>query len=234
METINSFARTLAKTESQVKKMQQTIEQVRQMVTAGNMEQAYEAALLLEELSERTTLLTRTLPAYTGCPAAAAEVENLLQICIPVDIGFTAEGWFCLRIPALLPKKSEGSASYIRSFLYPAMQAFFRNAPPIRYRDCVLTYRHVYDRTRPERRHRDHDNIELNMVTDIVALYVLKDDAPTTCCHYYCSAAASGDRTEVYVVPRDEFPQWLVTEKAIPDEGVMLHENNLLWGEKTM
>ena len=183
---------------------------------------------------ERAQLLTRALPAYTGNPVAAQEVEQLIVQNIPVDIGFTMEGWFCVRIPLLLPKKSEGSASYVRSFLYPAMQEFFQDKPPVRYGDCVLIYRHVYDERRPERQRRDHDNIEVNMVSDIVALYAMEDDAPDTCRHYYCSAAGSAERTEVYVVPAAEFPHWLVTEKVIPDEGVMLYENGPERAKKDM
>lgn len=144
---------------------------------------------------------------------------------IPVEIGFTAEGWFALRIPALLPKKISGSADYIRSFLYPAMRSFFHDKFPVRYRDCVLVYRHVYDRNRPERRWRDHDNIEVNMVSDIIALYVLPDDTPAVCSHYYCSAAASDDRTEVYVVPKRISRFGLSRKRQCPDKGVMLYEN---------
>ena len=129
-----------------------------------------------------------------------------------------------MRIPALLPKKASGSADYVRSFLYPAMRRFFQAQPPVRYRDCVLVYRHVYSRDRPERRYRDHDNIEVNMVSDIVALYVMPDDGPKVCAHYYCSASGADDRTEVYVVPKEEFPLWLVTERAMPDQGVKLYE----------
>ena len=102
---------------------------------------------------------------------------------------------------------------------------FFNGRPRIRYRDCVLVVRHVYDKTRPERKMRDHDNIEVNMVTDIVATKVMPDDNPNVCTHYYCSAAASEDRTEVYVVPKHDFPMWFVEEKAMPDKGVMLYEN---------
>lgn len=96
--------------------------------------------------------------------------------------------------------------------------------PPVRYRDCVLIYRHVYSRDRPERRYRDHDNIEVNMVSDIVALYVMPDDSPKVCAHYYCSVSGMDERTEVYVVPKKDFPLWLVTERAMPDEGVRLYE----------
>lgn len=168
--------------------------------------------------------MTRVLPASTGAPHAAMDIANLMALCIPVEIGFTVEGWFGLRIPALLPRKDAGSADYIRSFLYPAMRDFFMGKEPVRFTDCVLAYRHVYDRSRPERRLRDHDNIEINMVSDIVAMYVMPDDGPKICSHYYCSAEGNEERTEVYVVPREQFPLWLTMEKTMPDKGVALYE----------
>lgn len=103
------------------------------------------------------------------------------------------------------------------------MQRFFNEGSPVRFDDCVIIYRHIYDREEPERRHRDHDNIETNFVTDIVALYVMTDDAPLRCRHYYCSAAGSTERTEVYVVPEQDFMRWYEAEKNFPDEGVKLH-----------
>lgn len=224
METVSTFLQVLDKAETKFKKMQEQSRMARQLYEAGNIAQAYEMAMKLEETSERTVLLTRVLPASTGAPHAAMDTANLMALCIPVEIGFTAEGWFGLRIPALLPKKDAGSADYIRSFLYPAMRDFFMGKEPVRFTDCVLAYRHVYDRSRPERRRRDHDNIEINMVSDIVAMYVMPDDGPEICSHYYCSAEGNEDRTEVYVVPREKFPLWLATEKAMPDKGVALYE----------
>ena len=178
----------------------------------------------MKEQAEQAVLLIRVLPAYTGAAGATARTDAIISDTIPVEVGFTAEGWFSVRIPALLPKKATGSADYIRSYLYPAMRKFFEGKPPVRFRDCVLAYRHVYDRSRPERAMRDHDNIETNMVTDILALYVLPDDHPAVCSHYYCSAAGSEDRTEVYVIPKHDFPMWMVEEKTLPDKGVKLYE----------
>lgn len=105
------------------------------------------------------------------------------------------------------------------------MKDFFRYKSPVRYTDCVLIYRHVYAKTRPERKRRDHDNIEINMVSDIIALYVMEDDAPSFCRHYYCSAAAMEERTEVYVVPNEDFPLWLKIEKSMPEEGIPLYSD---------
>ena len=220
----NSFIKVLDKVELAKRSLEAQMAYVRRFYQDADLQAAYDAALQLEEISEKLVLFTRRLPAYTGSPAAESAVENCMAESIPVEIGFTVEGWFALRIPALLPKKASGSADYVRSFLYPAMRRFFQAQPPVRYRDCVLVYRHVYSRDRPERRYRDHDNIEVNMVSDIVALYVMPDDSPKVCSHYYCSVSGADDRTEVYVVPKEDFPLWLVTERAAPDKGVKLYE----------
>ena len=220
----SSFIKVLDKAELAKRNLEAQMAYVRRFYQDANLQAAYDAALQMEEISERLVLLTRRLSAYTGCPMAEAMVENCMAENIPVEIGFTAEGWFALHISALLPKKASGSADYVRSFLYPAMRRFFQAQPPVRYRDCVLVYRHVYSRDRLERRYRDHDNIEVNMVSDIVALYVMPDDSPKVCAHYYCSALGADDRTEVYVVPKDDFPLWLVAEWAMPDQGVKLYE----------
>lgn len=142
---------------------------------------------------------------------------------------YARRGWFLLKIPALLPKKGTGSPIYIQQYLYPALRRYFDGKPPARYRSCVLAYRHVYQRGRPERAYRDHDNIEVNMVTDIITLYLLPDDAPRRCAHYYCSAAGEVDCTEVYVVPASRFPEWLAAEQADDLKEDTLYETSEIW-----
>lgn len=225
MDRKQTFLKTLDKVYMLIKKLKEQEVLVRWLYHAGDLEETYGQSLKLEADTEKLVLLTRSLPAYTGSPRVMDDVENILAECIPVKIGFTAQNWFLVRLPGLLPKKSAGSAEYIRSFLYPAMRSFFAGKEPVRYEDCVLIYKHIYDEKRPERRYRDHDNIEINMVSDIIALYVMPDDGPFVCSHYYCSAAGSHDLTEVYVVPKEEFVQWLMLEKIMPKEGVRLFEN---------
>ena len=227
MKTRSTFQKALDKIDAKIQELHEQAFSVRRFYQEGNIKQTYESALRLEEVSEKTVLLTRALPAYTGNPKARLETENLIKLSIPIEIGFTEEGWFSLRIPALLPKKDAGSADYIRSSLYLAMREFFLDSQPVRYNDCVLIYRHIYARDRPERKKRDHDNIEVNMVSDIVAMYVLPDDGPSVCSHYYCSTQGQSDRTEVYVVPQCEFTEWLENEKQMPEQGVKLYEKRL-------
>lgn len=220
MAKCNQFLKTLNKLDVKIRQMQTRSEEVRLFYDVGLFPDVYDKALDLEETTEQAVLLSRALPAYTGTPYAGQAVEQRIQSAVPVRIGFTEHGWFTVQIPLLLPKKNKGSAEYIRAILYPAMRDFFMSKTPVRFTDCVLIYRHVYRRDRPERQMRDHDNIEINMVSDIVAMYVMPDDGPQVCSHYYCSASSSTERTEVYVVPKQEFRAWLEWEPSIPDKGV--------------
>ena len=223
----NSFLNVLDSVDNRIKKMEEYSRLTRFQYTNGQANDAYESALRLEEVSESNVLLTRVLPAYTGNPKADDEVKNIIRLLMPIEVGFTVRGWFSLRIPALLPRKERGSVEYIRRSLYIAMEDFFRDKQPVRYIDCVICYRHIYSRDRPEREMRDHDNYEINAVTDIVAMYTLPDDSPKFCSHYYTSAAGSVDRTEVYVVPKNNFPIWFQEEKSMPDKGVKLYEHRI-------
>lgn len=224
MESRNTFKSQFERLRNKEKTLRARIAAMEYYLDEEDRGSYFHQALLIEECTEQLTLAARTLPSYIGHPDAETQVEAILKQEISVEIGYTKEGWFSVRIPMLLPKKSKGSTDYIRSFLYPAMRDFFVEKPPVRYREAVLIYRHVYDRRRPERQMRDHDNIEINMVSDIVAMYVMPDDGPAVCAHYYCSAAAEQERTEVYVVPKGDFPIWLSGEVAMPDGGVELYE----------
>lgn len=234
MKNNSQFVETLNAVDRRMQEARKQSDLIRIACNAGDRMTAHELALQLEDRAERMLLLCRALPLYTGHPKARDAVEEIIDKNIPVQIGFTEEGWFCVRIPLLLPKKKKGSVDYIRGFLYRAMHRFFCGKDPVRYNKCVLIYRHVYSRDRPERQWRDHDNIEINLVTDIVALYVMPDDGPKVCCHYYCSAAGSEERTEVYVVSREDFHAWLETEKTMPEEGVTLYENRRIRQNRPM
>lgn len=76
--------------------------------------------------------------------------------------------------------------------------------------------------------------MELSMTAEDFTLHVMTDDAPLRCRHYYCSAAGSTERTEVYVVPEQDFMRWYEAEKNFPDEGVKLHAQTTFWQEKAI
>ena len=225
------FQVTLEKTIRQTEKLLKRLKAVHTDYEDKRMEDTMEKAVSAAKQAEEVALLTRALPAHTGHPKSKELTRDSIAEAIPIEIGFTDQGWFCLRMPILLPRKEKSSRNYIRGFLYPELEQFAAGRR-IRYRNCVLIFCHVYDRNRPEREYRDHDNIELNTVVDAIAMFFLVDDTPLECRHYYCSAAGSTERTEVYIVPRRGFEDWLALENSIPEIGLSLHKNPPIPGKK--
>ena len=207
--------------DSTIRETEKLLKQLRTIGESRALENALKLSVTAAKISEGVALKIRALPAHTGHPQAERMVQEAISESVPVDIRLTEEGWFYLRMPILLPRKEKSSRTYLRGFLYPALAAFARERPPIRYRDCVMIFRHIYDRSRPEREYRDHDNIELNTVVDAIAMFFLVDDTPFECRHYYCSVVGDEESTEVFIVPRNEFGAWLNQEKNIrkPNNG---------------
>lgn len=223
------FAHALSIARRKLSRAKEELERTCRLQEKDDMAGAFGAAFAFSADVEKLALLARALPAYTGHPKAAELTEQMLLDTIPIEMGYAKRGWFLLRLPALLPKKETGSPIYIQQYLYPALRRYFDGKPPALYQNCVLAYRHIYSRERPERAYRDHDNIEVNMVTDILTLYLLPDDAPKRCSHYYCSAAGVKDGTEVYVIPTSQFPAWLAAEQSDDLEEATLYETSKIW-----
>ena len=219
-----NFQQTVARVDKMLARAKDTSEMIKILCEKGDMEEANDAAFRLEEITEKVVLMTRALPAYTGYPRARSEVNHIIADTVPIMMGYTKEGWFSVRIPMLLPKKEHGSADYIRQVMYPSMQRFFRGKNSNKLDDAVVVFRHVYSEERPERRARDHDNIETNMVSDIVAMFTLIDDSPKYCSHFSISALGNEERTEVYVIPNKEFCDFIKLEKEMAKEGEKLYE----------
>jgi len=224
--TKSSFEKEVARVETRYRSMHEPLVAMRQKLRARDVYGAYQEALNFADASEKLTLIARQLPAYTGNPHAYKATEQITADNLGIRLGFTAEGWFVASIPALLPKKGKsGSADYIRDNMYQALSRFFKGKPPVRYDDCVIIFRHVYARSRPEREYRDHDNIEINMAVDCVAFYVLLDDSPLRCSHYYCSTPGDENRAEVFIVPQSEMAQWILDANSYDGNGVILYED---------
>ena len=156
---------------------------------------------------ERLALIARELPCYTGRPTAKAQV--LAQAAQEHGIVVSSAPWFCVTLPVLLPRKEHGSCEFLRRPLYHTLALYFRQHDRPTFTDCVLCFVHTYPYDRPERAYRDHDNIELNAVADAIAMFVMHDDAPLLCSHFYCSQMGEKECTRVFVIPRGSFVTWL-------------------------
>ena len=165
-----------------------------------------------ENIVEKAVNNARLLPIITGNPRAKEEVKDIIIKQNDVNIDYTKEGWFYVRIPSLLPRKERGNPSYIRATLEAGISKYFKTHKKIKFLEkCVIIFKHNYSKERDYRKLRDHDNIELNAIVDMITQYVLKDDSPMTLTHYYCSCIEDKDSTEVFIVPRKDFQNWLET-----------------------
>ncbi len=218
-ENITNTIKDIRKT---IRKVNALADDLDLRIKAGlQMQKVNEISLELERQTETLALLGRALPLEIDDPETRMHAEQIPAETMDIRIGYTPEDWFRLEIPALLPKKSKsGNVNYIRAPLLKALSAYFREYPHERFGTSVIAYRHVYDRRTPERRRRDHDNIEVNFVTDAVALFTLPDDSPAWCSHYYCSAAGDANRTQIFVIPQTDFERWL--KRYATDDNILM------------
>jgi hypothetical protein len=180
--------------------------------------------LKLVALHEKACLKMRKFPSYLGNPNAMKEVQEIIDEVMNVEVGYTEQGWFSVRMPFLLPKKESGSSEYVKNMLYSSLSKFFKNKVRDVPKQAVLVYRHVYEESHPEKQMRDHDNIEINQVSDCIVLWAMEDDSPKYCEHFYMSARGDKSRTEVYVIPREEFGEFVKIRDNMPKEEVKLYD----------
>lgn len=141
--------------------------------------------------------------------------KNLFMADIVQTLGITItkeEYWYQIIIPALLPKKHDShSCAYIVDPLRHAMEQFTRENKPERLRESVVCFRHIYQDSMPERAVRDHDNIEVKKVLDVIADKLLTDDNGYLCSNLYTSAKGDKNSTEVYIMHPQYISEWLQT-----------------------
>ena len=102
----SDFARCLEAAQRRLNRANMEFARTEQLVAKKDMPAAFGSAFAFEAEVEKLALLARVLPAYTGHPKALEVLEETMEGTIPVKMGYGELGWFCLRIPALLPKRA--------------------------------------------------------------------------------------------------------------------------------
>lgn len=177
-----------------------------------------EHTFTLERLSERIANTARLLPHISGIKEHEILAEDIMIEEMDITIALNERGWYVIKIPSLLPKKEKGNASYIRAAVFKALERYFANGHDVKFdTKTILCFNHIYSLERPWRHMRDHDNIEINVIVDAIALFLLKDDGPTKCNHYHKSEKETTpnqmDRTEITLLPEKDFSLFLTLEK---------------------
>lgn len=164
--------------------------------------------IAIQEGFEKLCNAARLLPE-SYAPEPLPEVTEAIREAHGISYHFDREKCiFEARIPALLPKKETGSARWIRATVQSTLREFVgQEAIEPLEGEYVIVYEHLYSEER--RRMRDHDNIELNVVMDSIALFLLIDDNAQYLDHFYTGRFAEKDETIVTLVPKHLFGEFI-------------------------
>ena len=164
-----SFQNTLLALEEKLRRIQTLDRTVRQAATLEEETVAYRMAEQLAEACEQAVLLARSLAACTGRPhvfwegGPKGKAPRQWRWASPGGLVFPADAHAAAQKGVWVPPPMCGCSCYRRC------AGSSRGRQPLRISPCVLVYRHVYAKDRPDRALRDHDNIETNMASDCVA-----------------------------------------------------------------
>lgn len=118
-------------------------------------------------------------------------------------------------LPGLLPKRRQKqSAEFLLDPLYFAMEQYAKGHPLPHYRDCVVCFTQVYDKSLPIRRIRDYDNLDEKQLLDLLASFVMADDTGLLCDAYNTAELGDQDCTKIFIMEKSRFPQWLAEHKT--------------------
>ena len=189
------------------KKFIDKIDEIEGLINTGNIISANKEIFSLEIMSEKIVNSARILPsAIFFSDEDSEKLDTQIVNNLNFDISYLENGGFYIKMFSLLPKKNGGNASYVRASLSLALESFFKGHKKVFIQEpSTLIVKHNYDKTRPEKELRDHDNIELNVVIDAIAMNVLPDDSPLKLRHFYLSKQADEDSTEIFIVPNNKF-----------------------------
>lgn len=178
------------------------------LYNCGDIDAALEKSYELLAQLESIALFARKAPLYLDGINGREKVGYIIAETSNVKVMFTKEGWLKVVLPLIPPKKGKGSTEYLRSMMYPPLQEFFCDKKPFGFDNAVIVFCHIYDKNTIKKRKCDHDNFELNFITDSLALFSLPDDGPDTCMNFHCSLKGDRDCTEVFVIPQSDFMEF--------------------------
>ena len=217
----------ISKTDSmirQVKKTLRELENFRLKLEHPYSEDRFDHLLQAADAAEVTCLQLRQM--LVACLSTTK--EKLLDDIADAQ-GYAVEernGVICIRTPALpLKKRYRSNCSYIAEPLVCVLRQYSREHEIHRLRDAIVTIRHNYPSDLPVRYIRDHDNIEVKKVLDVIGLYFLLEDNMAHCDLYYTAKASDEYFTEIFIAPKPE-NQGIIGGFAARESGVSDNERN--------
>ena len=127
-----------------------------------------------------------------------------------------------IALPGLMPKRTKRvNTTFLTDPLHAALEAYTKGHDLPHFRQCVVCFSHVFDKSLSDRRVRDYDNLECKQLLDTVAGFLMADDSGLFCDAYHTTEFGERDCTILAVMEKSRFPGWLKErenrEKSISD-----------------
>lgn len=197
---------------------------IRGLYREDRKEQAYGFALGTVKAAEELALNVRHLAVSLDAPTAEEDVQHMVDQSYKVEIGFTEHQYFCLRIPLLIPMEDRYSFRYLERNLTAVLQDFWKYRVHMNSRKNIIIFRHVYDIASSPWESPIMAEVEETCVIKLLFRFAFSGSYSIDVRRYHCGALGFGERTEVYVVPLEQFSQWIEQEPTIPETGWKLHD----------
>lgn len=125
-----------------------------------------------------------------------------------------APGIVEITLPGLMPKRTKRvNTTFLTDPLYACLEQYSRLHALPHFKECVVSFNHVFDRSLSTKRIRDYDNLECKQLLDTVSGFLLLDDGGLFCDVYHTTSLGYSDYTVLTVMEKETFPNWLSEQK---------------------
>ena len=181
--------------------------------SANYEELSTEAAYKAERLACQLRRLVY-ITDFTGESDYMKHAAEAQGIHISLDNGILS-----VTLPALFPKrKLRSNTAFLHDPLNYALHEFVKEQNFPLYRDCIVCFIQVYDKSLSRKRIRDYDNLEIKQYLDAVAAWFLVDDGGLLCDAYQTTELGEADCTRMFIMEKPRFPAWLDERGIAPED----------------
>lgn len=184
-----------------------------QMMPANYETLSQDAAIRAESIAVKLRYLV-----FVSTPMRRMDFQMMSAERMGIEVEYQ-DGKLKILMLGLLPKRKWKNTEFLTGPLMAALNAHVKQNPVPRYQECVACFAHIYNSKFPERRIRDHDNLECKQILDVVSTFVLTDDTGRLCDTFHTSELGEEDRTELYIMEKEAFPAWFSEQEQSRKRG---------------
>lgn len=220
LEIKSEYFKKIDKITTENNKINTLLSQIKLLLEEKSYSEVYDLCDKVAILSQSNTQRVRRLPIDFGAKDGISQIKRTIVEKANIQFEYLNYDVLHIILPDLLPirprydsgkkiLKQTVNYDYLRSTYLEAFSQEFKNGK-YRIKDgrrAVIAFINYYEE---DSLIKDHDNLDVKIITDILAEFVLFDDDPLSLSHYMDFDYADFMHTEVYLVPEDVFPNFLI------------------------